>query len=85
MRLETSLKAAGERDKLCFLHYPPVYKNYVCQEVIDMMQKYQVKKCFYGHIHGIGHRIAAQGMIGGIENRLVSSDYLNFRPLKAAD
>ena len=22
-RLETSLKAAGEREKLCFLHYPP--------------------------------------------------------------
>jgi predicted phosphohydrolase len=49
-----------------------------------MMQKYQDKKCFYGHIHGIGHRFAAQGMIGGIEYRLAHPT-IEFRPLKAAD
>ena len=27
-RLEASLKAAGEREKLVFLHYPPKYKGY---------------------------------------------------------
>ena len=25
IRLEASLKAAGDREKLCFLHYPPLY------------------------------------------------------------
>ena len=85
MRLEVSLKAAGSCDKLCFLHYPPVYKQYVCPEIIDMMHKYQVKKCFYGHIHGIGHKYAQEGLVEGIEFRLVSADHLNFRPLKVAD
>lgn len=27
IRLEASLKAAGERPKLCFLHYPPCYQG----------------------------------------------------------
>ena len=27
MRLEASLKAAGEREKFCFLHYPPLYQG----------------------------------------------------------
>ena len=29
-RLETSLQAAGDREKLCFLHYPPLYQGYEC-------------------------------------------------------
>ena len=31
-RLETSLKAAGEREKIVFLHYPPVFQNYRCDD-----------------------------------------------------
>ena len=33
MRLETSLKAAGEAEKLCFLHYPPFYTGYRCEPI----------------------------------------------------
>ena len=33
-RLEASLKAAGERPILAFLHYPPLYTGYRCPEVI---------------------------------------------------
>ena len=33
IRLEASLKAAGERPKLCFLHYPPLYQGYRCPEI----------------------------------------------------
>ncbi len=83
MRLEASLKAAGEREKLCFLHYPPIYgTGYVCREIIDLFEKYGVKKCFYGHIHGPGHRFAVNGERFGTEFRLVSADYLGFRPFK---
>ena len=30
LRLETSLKAAGEKPIFCFLHYPPLYQGYQC-------------------------------------------------------
>ena len=45
LRLEASLKAAGEREKICFLHYPPLYKGYRCQEIIDLLTRYDVKAC----------------------------------------
>ena len=85
MRLEASLKAAGEREKFCFLHYPPLYQGYRCQEIIDLMERYEVKRCYYGHLHGGSHRLAIAGQVGSVEYHLVAADYLGFRPLKVLD
>lgn len=82
LRLETSLKAAGVREKFCFFHYPPCYEGYCCPEMIQMMKRYQVKKCFYGHLHGKSHRLAVEGEIDGIEYALAAADYLRFSPIK---
>ena len=84
-RLEASLKAAGEREKLCFLHYPPRYRGYVCQEILDMLSAYGVKACYYGHLHGDSHKLALQGESAGILYSLVAADYVNFKPLKICD
>lgn len=81
-RLETSLKAAGDAEKLCFLHYPPRYRGYICQEIIDLLSLYGVKACYYGHLHGDSHKLALQGQSGGIEYRLAAADYVNFKPVK---
>jgi predicted phosphohydrolase len=81
-RLETSLKAAGDREKLCFLHYPPRYsRSYVCDEIVTLLDRYGVRECFYGHLHGYSHQHAIQGLTAGVDYRLVAADYLNFRPL----
>ena len=85
MRLEASLKAAGEREKLCFLHYPPLYQGYRCQEIIDLLHRYEVKRCYYGHLHGGSHRLAVCGMRDGVEYGLVAADYLRFKPEKILD
>ena len=82
LRLECSLKAAGEREKLVFLHYPPLYQNYVCQEILDLLRTYQVRLCCYGHIHGKGRQVAFQGWRDGTAYKLVSADQLGFIPLK---
>ena len=39
MRLETSLKAAGDKEKLVFLHYPPRYKGYTCDEILELLHR----------------------------------------------
>lgn len=80
MRLEASLKAAGDRQKLVFLHYPPRYKGYTCREILELLEKYEVRQCFYGHLHGGSHKLAMEGTWDGIEYRLLSADYLGFRP-----
>lgn len=86
IRLEASLQAAGEGSrKLVFLHYPPKYQGYICQEIVDILEKYRVSQCFYGHLHGPAHKLAVQGRWGGVEYRLVAADYLDFIPEKILD
>ena len=84
LRLEASLRAAGDREKLCFLHYPPVYRGYRCQPILDLLHRYGVKRCWYGHLHSESHRLAVQGDVGGIDFRLAAADYTGFRPVPIA-
>ena len=81
LRLETSLKCAGDRRKLCFLHYPPRYHDYVCREIVSLMTRYGVTDCCYGHIHGFGHRFLVEGLVEQIRYRNVAADYVNFKPV----
>lgn len=81
IRLETSLQSAGNLKKMVFLHYPPRYKGYECAEILDLLQKYEVRKCYYGHLHGASHKLAVEGLWDGVEFRLASADYIGFRPL----
>lgn len=82
IRLEASLKAAGDRPILAFLHYPPLYTGYRCLEIIAKLEAYGVKDCFYGHLHGPTHRRAIEGTVGTVGYHLVSADYLRFVPKK---
>ena len=81
LRLEASLKAAGDKPKIVFLHYPPKYKGYTCFEILELFEKYEVRYCYYGHLHGPSHGLAMEGLWNGTEYRLVAADYLNFKPL----
>lgn len=85
IRLEASLKAAGEREKYCFLHYPPLYRGYHCQEIVDLLERYRTVACYYGHLHGPSHRLAIESMQGTVDYHLVSADYVGFRPKKILD
>ncbi|MFB0919695.1 MAG: metallophosphoesterase [Oscillospiraceae bacterium] len=85
MRLEASLKAAGDRAKYVFLHYPPKYGAYVCGEILDLFDEYGVLMCCAGHIHGKSLQNIFEGRYRGVEYRLVSADYLNFSPIRILD
>ncbi len=82
MRLEASLRSAGEGDKYVFLHYPPKYQGYECPEILELLKAYNVKRCCYGHIHSAGCAYAFNGTLGGTQFQLVSADYVQFRPQK---
>ena len=81
IRLETSLKSAGDRNKMVFLHYPPRYRGYECREIIELLERYEVRRCFYGHLHSESHKLAVEGLWGGVEYRLVAADYIGFKPV----
>jgi predicted phosphohydrolase len=82
MRLETSLRAAGEREKLVFLHYPPKLLTNEWTEAIDLMSDFGVRRCWYGHLHGAGCAQAFEGEYRGIRFRLASADHVHFIPQK---
>ena len=84
-RLEMSLQAAGEKPILCFLHYPPLYQGYECPEILQVLKKYNVRQCCYGHLHGPTIRRRLEGKRGDIEYSLISADYLGFIPKKICE
>ncbi len=82
MRLEASLKAAKSDTIYAFLHYPPKYMNYTCNELLELLSRYDVMRCCYGHIHGIGCQYAFNGTLSGTDFMLVSADHVKFKPVK---
>ena len=80
MRLEASLKAAGEREKYVFLHYPPKFGSYACVEILELFRKYGVRCCCAGHIHGKSLKYVFEGEYDGVYHKMVSADYVSFQP-----
>lgn len=82
LRLEASLKPAADKglEPIVFLHYPPVYADFVCTEIFDVIKKYNVKRIYYGHIHGNGFNKAVNEY-DGVKMRLISCDCVDFTPI----
>lgn len=79
-RLQMSLDAAAEGEKLVFLHYPPLSVNAQAPEMLRLLHQNGVKRCFYGHLHGQAIRYAVQGEVDGVRYKLISADGLSFCP-----
>ena len=81
-RLAASLESAKKEglEPLVFLHYPPVYGDYVCDEIMDVLVRYGIKRCWYGHLHGAARNKAIIGDVHGIEMKLISADHVGFFP-----
>ena len=82
-RLRTSIRAAKETglEPVVFLHYPPVYADQICPEILDVLKEEGIGRCYYGHVHGKGIRLAVQGDVDGIRFELISADALHFCPM----
>ena len=79
-RLKTSLEAARQERKLVFLHYPPLFQRYRCEEILTLLREHGVSVCCYGHLHGKSARASFNGVREGCEFRLVSADHVEFEP-----
>lgn len=81
-RLVRSLESAPEgTEKIAVFHYPPVFEDYKAELFIETMQKYGVKRCYYGHLHSASVKKAEKGEIFNINFYLVSADAIDFLPL----
>ena len=88
LRLEMALKQMQQLDeeagggllRVAMLHFPPVNDRLASNELIELMQQYKVRRCYYGHLHGQKSAYALQGERWGIEFALVSTDFLAHTP-----
>lgn len=84
LRLEFSLKEAQKQNPkaiIAALHYPPTNDKMQGSGFTDLMERYGVKTCIYGHLHGKeAFKNGMQGVFNGVEYRLVSLDYLECTP-----
>lgn len=90
-RLELSIQDAEnkygkDKEMLVFMHYPPISEsNIINNEINDyikIMKKYNIKQCYYGHLHGMAIKEAIEGEYFGINFKLVSCDKLDFKLYK---
>ena len=84
LRLENSIKDGIEKygeDKeiIVCMHYPPIIKEKTNTEYAAILQKYKVKKCIYGHLHGKSQVNAIEGIFNGVEFIMASCDFSGFK------
>jgi predicted phosphohydrolase len=84
-RLELSLSSSKNLNNeriIVALHYPPFNNKGEPSEFMELIRKYNVKMCVYGHLHGEGCEKGIEGLIDDVHYRLVSADCLQFKLLK---
>lgn len=91
IRLELSIqdgikKYGEEKEIIAFMHYPPITNSNLVQnemsEFVRIMKKYNIKKCYYGHLHSTAIRETVEGEHFGINFKLVSADGIDFKLIK---
>jgi predicted phosphohydrolase len=82
-RLRLSLedsKRFPDAEKIVFLHYPTVYQEQRANHIINTLKEYNIKRCFYGHLHGKTINYAFNGVHEGTKYKLISADAIDFCP-----
>ena len=91
VRLDTAIqdgiqKNGNEKEIIVCMHYPPITNAKIIRheeaQFVEVMKKYNVKKCLYGHLHSTSIKDAIEGQLEGIEFKLVSADGLDFKLYK---
>ena len=86
IRLENSIQDAInknlDKEIIVFMHYPPIIKQNLHTGFFKILKKYNIKRCYYAHLHGNSIKEALNGVYDGIEFKLVSADGLDFKLLK---
>lgn len=82
IRLELCLQEARKQQAesiIVGMHYPPLFSADEHNAFTDLLEKYNVKNCVYGHIHGENHVLTFEGEREGVSYKLVSCDTQEFK------
>ena len=85
IRLRMSLDAAKKlqeesgKEIIAFFHFPPIWSEFECPEILNVLKEYNITKCYFGHIHGC-YSLPSVMKWQNIEFRMISADFLDFIP-----
>lgn len=87
LRLENSIidgirKYGEDKPIIVCMHYPPLLKELKNSEFKKILEKYNVKYCLYGHLHGKSHMNVFDGNYNNVAYKMVSCDYTGFKLIK---
>ena len=83
IRLRMSLDAAKSLQKesgkeiIAFFHFPPIWSEFECPEILNVLTEYNITKCYFGHIHG-NYTVPPSITENGIKYTLISADFVSF-------
>ncbi|NLW88378.1 MAG: serine/threonine protein phosphatase [Clostridiaceae bacterium] len=81
--LQEGIRLLSENGRLIvMLHHPPFPFEGGVSPFSLLCEQYKVSICLYGHLHGRGHEKAVEGVVNGVEYRLISADYIAFKPIR---
>lgn len=78
MSLEAAEKLGGE--PIVFLHYPPVYGEFVCEDILELLREHKITTVYHGHIHGSGFNKSVP-RFEEFTFKLISADCIDFSPI----
>lgn len=68
-----------QKEIIAFMHFPPFWNGIECNEFIKILKDYDIKRCYFGHIHG-NYTASPCILYDGLELILISADYIDFIP-----
>ncbi len=85
-RLEISLNEGlklkdtnPDSEMIVFLHYPPIFGEFMNLDILDILYRFDIKKVYFGHLHNVREEQLDKEYIG-IKLNLVACDHVNFVP-----
>lgn len=78
--IEAGIALGGE--PVVFTHYPVVTDEGVCEPLFNVLKRYGVRRCYFGHIHGDRSGRYNDFTVDEVRFSLVSADNLLFCPKK---
>ncbi len=81
MSLENAKKINYQNNKeiIVFLHFPPIWGEFVCEPILSLLKEYKIERCYFGHIHG---NYAQPNFFEyqKIHFYMISADFIDFLP-----
>lgn len=74
-----ALQEESRKEILAFFHFPPVWSDFRCEEILNILKEYNVSRAFFGHIHG-SYNHSSFFEHDEIQFKMISADFINFIP-----